>query len=106
MRARRRALAHDGPEKFASGLRDPYSDLGKRKEWWSIVADGRCLDAAGGMKILANMAEMDIPIQHIGLVISQKFVAANPELNPPHREVVSRKAFISCARIPSYPKRL
>jgi ABC-type nitrate/sulfonate/bicarbonate transport system substrate-binding protein len=36
---------------------------------------------AGGMKILANMAEMDIPIQHIGLVTSQKFVAANPDLS-------------------------
>ena len=33
------------------------------------------------MKILANMAEMDIPIQHIGLVTSQKFVAANPDLS-------------------------
>jgi hypothetical protein len=66
---------------FASGVRDLYDDLEKRKEWWSIVADGRCLDAAGDMKILANMAEMDIPIQHIGLVTSQKFVAANSDLN-------------------------
>jgi ABC-type nitrate/sulfonate/bicarbonate transport system substrate-binding protein len=36
---------------------------------------------SAGMKILANMAEMDIPIQHIGLVTTQKSVAANPDLN-------------------------
>jgi hypothetical protein len=33
------------------------------------------------MKILANMAEMDIPIQHIGLVTSQKFLTASPDVN-------------------------
>ena len=36
---------------------------------------------ACGMKILANMTEMDIPIQHIGLVTSQKFLSANPDVN-------------------------
>jgi hypothetical protein len=83
------ALAHDGPEKFASGLRDPYSDLGKRKEWWSVVADGRCLDAAGGMKILANMAEMDIPIPADRSRDLAKIRGGQPGFKPPHREIVS-----------------
>jgi hypothetical protein len=94
-------------------VQTPGADPARIAAMMSKIIDAALLNptyykhaVAGGMKILANMAEMDIPIQHIGLVISQKFVAANPELNPPHREVVSRKAFISCARIPSYPKRL
>ena len=43
----------------------------------------------GGMKILANMEEMDIPIQHIGLVTTQKSVTSNPDL---YRRIV--KSFI------------
>lgn len=32
-----------------------------------------------GMKILANLEEMNIPFQHTGLVTTQKFIAKNPD---------------------------
>jgi NitT/TauT family transport system substrate-binding protein len=43
----------------------------------------------GGMKILANLEEMNIPFQHTGLVTTQKFIAKNPDLT---RRVV--KSFV------------
>jgi ABC-type nitrate/sulfonate/bicarbonate transport system substrate-binding protein len=33
-----------------------------------------------GLKILANMEDMDIPIQHIGLVTTQRLVSKNPDV--------------------------
>jgi ABC-type nitrate/sulfonate/bicarbonate transport system substrate-binding protein len=36
------------------------------------------LDA--GLKVLANMEDMDIPIQHIGLVTTQRLIAKNPDV--------------------------
>ena len=35
---------------------------------------------ASGMKVLANVQEMDIPIQHIGLVTTRRFVSNNPDI--------------------------
>lgn len=43
----------------------------------------------GGMKVLANLEEMNIPFQHTGLVTTQKFIAKNPEVT---RRVV--KSFV------------
>lgn len=43
----------------------------------------------GGMKVLANLEEMNIPFQHTGLVTTQKFIAKNPEIT---RRVV--KSFV------------
>ncbi len=39
-------------------------------------ADKKALDA--GMRILADMGEMDIPFQHAGVVTTKKFIAKNP----------------------------
>lgn len=33
-----------------------------------------------GLKVLANMEDMDIPIQHIGLVTTQRLIAKNPDV--------------------------
>ena len=33
-----------------------------------------------GLKVLANMEDMDIPIQHIGLVTTQRLMSKNPEV--------------------------
>ena len=33
-----------------------------------------------GLKVLANMEDMDIPIQHIGLVTTQRLMNKNPDL--------------------------
>src|SRR4029077_1103134 len=35
---------------------------------------------AAGMRILANMQEMDIPVQQTGLNTTQKFIARNPDV--------------------------
>lgn len=35
---------------------------------------------ASGMRVLANMQEMDIPVQQTGLNTTQKFIARNPDL--------------------------
>ncbi len=68
-------------------MQTPGADPARIAAMMSKIIDGALLNppyykhaVAGGMKILANMAEMDIPIQHIGLVTSQKFVQANPDL--------------------------
>lgn len=68
-------------------LQTPGADPARIAALMSKIIDAALLNppyykhaVAGGMKILANMAEMDIPIQHIGLVTSQKFVQANPDL--------------------------
>jgi NitT/TauT family transport system substrate-binding protein len=62
---------------------------------------GKAIDAAllqpprhrkaieGGMKVLANLEEMNIPFQHTGLVTTQKFIAKNLEVT---RRVV--KSFV------------
>jgi NitT/TauT family transport system substrate-binding protein len=42
-----------------------------------------------GMKVLANLEEMNIPFQHTGLVTTQKFIAKNPDIT---RRVV--KSFV------------
>ena len=69
-------------------VQTPGADPARIAAMMSKIIDAALLNptyykhaVAGGMKILANMAEMDIPIQHIGLVTSQKFVAANPDLS-------------------------
>ena len=88
-RASRLLLAKLGldPEKDVTYVQTPGADPAR------IAAMSKIIDAAllnppyykhavnGGMKILANMAEMDIPIQHIGLVTSQKFLSASPDVN-------------------------
>lgn len=88
-RASRLVLAKFGldPEKDVTYVQTPGADPARIAALMSKVIDGALLNppyykhaVAGGMKILANMAEMDIPIQHIGLVTSQKFVQANPDL--------------------------
>lgn len=43
----------------------------------------------GGLKVLANLEEMNIPFQHTGLVTTQKFIGKNPEVT---RRVV--KSFV------------
>ena len=75
------------PEKDVTYVQTPGADPARIAAMMSKIIDGALLNppyykhaVAGGMKILANMAEMDIPIQHIGLVTSQKFVTANPDL--------------------------
>ena len=88
-RASRLVLAKFGldPEKDVTYVQTPGADPARIAAMMSKIIDGALLNppyykhaVAGGMKILANMAEMDIPIQHIGLVTSQKFVTANPDL--------------------------
>jgi ABC-type nitrate/sulfonate/bicarbonate transport system substrate-binding protein len=88
-RASRLVLAKLGldPEKDVVYVQTPGADPARIAAMMSKVIDATVLNppyykqaAAGGMKILANMTEMDIPIQHIGLVTSQKFVLANPDL--------------------------
>jgi NitT/TauT family transport system substrate-binding protein len=88
-RASRLVLAKFGldPEKDVTYVQTPGADPARIAAMMSKIIDGALLNppyykhaVAGGMKILANMAEMDIPIQHIGLVTSQKFVQANPDL--------------------------
>jgi len=88
-RASRLVLAKFGldPEKDVTYVQTPGADPARIAALMSKIIDGALLNppyykhaVAGGMKILANMAEMDIPIQHIGLVTSQKFVTANPDL--------------------------
>jgi ABC-type nitrate/sulfonate/bicarbonate transport system substrate-binding protein len=90
-RASRLVLAKFGldPEKDVTYVQTPGADPARIAAMMSKIIDGALLNppyykhaVAGGMKILANMAEMDIPIQHIGLVTSQKFVQANPDLTP------------------------
>ncbi len=89
-RASRLVLARFGldPDKDVTYVQTPGADPARIMAMMSKVIDGALLNppyykhaVAGGMKILANMAEMDIPIQHIGLVTSQKFLLANPDLN-------------------------
>ena len=89
-RASRLVLAKFGldPEKDVTYVQTPGADPARIAAMMSGIIDAALLNppyynhaVAGGMKILANMAEMDIPIQHIGLVTAQKFVAANPDLN-------------------------
>jgi ABC-type nitrate/sulfonate/bicarbonate transport system substrate-binding protein len=88
-RASRLVLAKFGldPEKDVTYVQTPGADPARIAAMMSKVIDAALLNppyykhaVSGGMKILANMAEMDIPIQHIGLVTSQKFVQANPDL--------------------------
>jgi len=88
-RASRLVLAKFGldPEKDVTYVQTPGADPARIAAMMSKIIDGALLNppyykhaVAGGMKILANMAEMDIPIQHIGLVTSQKFAQTNPDL--------------------------
>lgn len=88
-RASRLLLAKFGldPEKDVTYVQTPGADPARIAAMMSKIIDGALLNppyykhaVAGGMKILANMAEMDIPIQHIGLVTAQKFIQANPDL--------------------------
>ena len=88
-RASRLVLAKFGldPEKDVTYVQTPGADPARIAAMMSKVIDGALLNppyykhaVAGGMKVLANMAEMDIPIQHIGLVTSQKFVQGNSDL--------------------------
>jgi NitT/TauT family transport system substrate-binding protein len=89
-RASRLVLAKFGldPEKDVTYVQTPGADPARIAAMTSGIIDAALLNppyykhaVTGGMKILANMAEMDIPIQHIGLVTSQKFLTANPDLN-------------------------
>jgi sulfonate transport system substrate-binding protein len=89
-RASRLVLAKFGldPDKDVTYVQTPGADPARIAAMMSGIIDAALLNppyykhaVAGGMKILANMAEMDIPIQHIGLVTTQKFVAANPDVN-------------------------
>ncbi|HYJ15198.1 MAG TPA: ABC transporter substrate-binding protein, partial [Candidatus Limnocylindria bacterium] len=74
-RASRLVLAKFGldPEKDVTYVQTPGADPARIAAMMSKIIDGALLNppyykhaVAGGMKILANMAEMDIPIQHIG----------------------------------------
>jgi len=88
-RASRILLARLGlnPEKDVTFVQTPGADSARISGLMSNTLDGALLNppyykkaVAAGMKILANMAEMDIPIQHIGLVTTQRFVANNPDV--------------------------
>jgi len=87
-RASRLVLAKFGldPDKDVTYVQTPGADPARIAAMMSKIIDAALLNppyykhaVSGGMKILANMTEMDIPIQHIGLVTSQKFVTANPD---------------------------
>ena len=89
-RASRLLLAKLGldPEKDVTYVQTPGADPARIAAMMSKIIDAALLNPPyykhavnGGMKILANMAEMDIPIQHIGLVTSQKFLSASPDVN-------------------------
>ena len=89
-RASRLVLAKFGldPEKDVTYVQTPGADPARIAAMMSKIIDAALLNppyykhaVKGGMKILANMEEMDIPIQHIGLVTTQKSVTANPDLN-------------------------
>ena len=99
------------PEKDVTYVQTPGADPARIAALMSKIIDGALLNppyykhaVAGGMKILANMAEMDIPIQHIGLVTAQKFVTANPDLTPASSNP-SSKVFTSCAPTPRSRKK-
>jgi NitT/TauT family transport system substrate-binding protein len=97
-RASRLVLAKFGldPEKDVTYVQTPGADPARIAAMMSKIIDAALLNppyykhaVAGGMRILANMMEMDIPIQHIGLVTAQKSVTANPDL---YRRIV--KSFL------------
>lgn len=88
-RASRILLARLGldPEKEVTYIQTPGADSARIAGLLGNTLDGALLNppfykqaVAGGMKILANMAEMDIPFQHIGYVTSQRFVAKQPDI--------------------------
>lgn len=88
-RASRMVLSRLGvdPEKEVTFIQTPGADSARVAGLLTNILDAALLNppyykqaVAGGMKILADMTEMDIPFQHIGLVTSQRSVAKNPDV--------------------------
>jgi ABC-type nitrate/sulfonate/bicarbonate transport system substrate-binding protein len=76
-----------------------YIQIGDVPVLMASLASGKIIDGAiiqppyylkavaSGMRVLANMQEMDIPVQQTGLNTTQKFIAKNPDVV--HRTVKS-----------------
>lgn len=88
-RASRIVLARLGldPEKDVTFVQTPGADSARVQGLIGNTLDAALINPpfykqalAGGMKIHANMEEMNIPFQHIGYVTSQRFVAKQPDL--------------------------
>lgn len=88
-RASRIVLARLGldPEKDVTFVQTPGADSARVQGLVGNTLDAALINppfykqaVASGMKILANMEEMNIPFQHIGYVTSQRFVAKQPDL--------------------------
>lgn len=79
-------LGLDG-ERDVTYVQTPGADSARIAGLLGNTLDGALLNPpfykqalAGGMKLIANMAEMDIPFQHIGYVTSQRTIAKQPEV--------------------------
>ena len=58
---------------------------------------------ASGLRVLANMQDMDIPFQQTGLNTTQRFIEKT-RISPAELSRRRSKAFTSCAAIPRWPK--